>query len=156
MLNCIVPVDNSQSDSITVLTPSIDMHQRNSYIMITRFPCNHAGVIRHGVVLLNDDICPLRSVFLTFCLCTNIYLNSLKFCQEWQPLCGKLIVCSTACSGLQQRNHQSPTWLASCKNPPASDGFPSQRARARKAFPWHYVIMWYGFRRHHHLQTWAI
>ena len=153
MQNCIVPVKNNQSDSITVLTPVIDMHQRNSYIMITLFSLLLCWRYKTRCCVI-EWWCFLRSVFLTFCLYTNIYINSLTFCQEWQPLCGKLIVCS----GLQQRNNQSPTWLASCeKNPPASDdGFPSQRVRARKAFPWHYVIMWYGFRRHHHLQTRAI
>ena len=53
---------------------------------------------------------------------------------------GVSVVCSAACSGADQRKHQSPTSLGLCEgNPPVTSGFPSQRASNAKKFP--FVIM---------------
>ena len=51
-----------------------------------------------------------------------------------------LTVCSTACWGKQQRNHQSSALLDLCEgNPPVTGGFPSQRASNAESISmsWH-------------------
>ena len=46
------------------------------------------------------------------------------------------IVCSTICSGADQRKHESSALLALCEgNPPVSGGFPSQRANNAENVP---------------------
>ena len=58
---------------------------------------------------------------------------------------GISIVCWTACSGTDQRNHQSLLLLALCEgNPPVTGGFPSQRASiTENVFIWSSCISMY-------------
>ena len=56
-----------------------------------------------------------------------------------------LTVCSTVCSGWQQRKQHSSTLLALCEgNPPVTGGFPSQRASNTESISmaWHLQFLW--------------
>ena len=67
---------------------------------------------------------------------------------------GVSIVCSTVCSGADQRKHQSSTSLAFallelCEgNPPATGGFPSQSSSGAKMFLFDYVILYTKLQTH--------
>ena len=59
-----------------------------------------------------------------------------------------LTVCSTACPGQQQSNHQNSTLLALCMgNPPVTGGFPTQRAKNTQSvyMSWIHLLYYWPF-----------
>ena len=62
------------------------------------------------------------------CFSDNIHSHCIDMSVMADQINNNCTACAMTCSSYQQRNHQSPTLLALCKNTPMTDKFPSHRA----------------------------